>query len=450
MPNLGRVCTFELWTIAAILAVSESVVSGPVLAEPVGPVRAVELFNGRDLDGWLNVNGAPETWSVRDGHMVCSGKPSGFLRTDAMYENYVLEWEWRHAAPGGNGGLFVHADALPQIGAPFPRSIEIQLFDGDHGSIFGIRGATIVPVTNPDLKGGTPQARPIENRALPAGQWNRYVLTSKDGALELAVNGQVVTKASNCSQRKGFLGLQAEGSEIHFRNLRLKRLPDSKPLADQVAQADEGLRSIFDGVSFAGWQFREAFQDHWIANDGVLRCDGQNPGPRGQIRDLWSEREYDDFVLLADWRLPRKPEPKNLPTFTPDGLYALGADGKALLRELDDAGDSGIFLRGSDKVQVNIWCQPMGSGDINDYDKDANLPVEIRQACVPKKKADKPPGQWNCFVISMRGDRVTVILNGETVIDRATLPGAPPRGRIGLQNHNDPVEFRNVFIKELD
>src|SRR4029077_16147187 len=173
-------------------------------------------------------------------------------------------------------------------------------------------------------------------------------------------------------------------------------------------------------------------------------------GPRGQIRDLWTDREYGDFVLLADWRLTQKPEPQKEPTFTPDGLYATGADGKLLLRELDYAGDSGIFLRNSSKVQVNIWCQPMGSGHINDYNKDANMPIEIRQACVPKKRADHAPGQWNRFVITMRGERVTVVLNGETVIDRALLPGVPLDGQIGLQNHNDPVEFRNLFVKQLN
>jgi hypothetical protein len=153
--------------------------------------------------------------------------------------------------------------------------------------------------------------------------------------------------------------------------------------------------------------------------------------------------------MVADWRLPKKPELRALPVFTPDGLYARDKKGKDLLREILDAGDSGIFLRGNDRSQVNIWCQPMGSGDINDYHKDEKLPAEIRRACMPKKKTDTPLGQWNRFVITIRGDRVTVVLNGETVIERAKLPGVPARGRLGLQDHNDPVEFRNLFLKTL-
>ncbi|HEY5316275.1 MAG TPA: DUF1080 domain-containing protein [Pirellulales bacterium] len=424
--------------------------TGVAAAETVEALTPIELFNGRDLTGWVNVNGAPETWSVRDGLLVCSGKPSGFLRTAEMYENYVLRWECRHAAAGGNSGLFLHADALPQVGASYPRAIEVQLLDGDHGSIFGIRGATIVPLTNGNLKGGTPRARPTENRGRPAGQWNAYKLTSQDGTLELAVNGQRVTRASNLSQRRGYLGLQSEGSEVEFRNLRLTPLAAGTPSGDQVAQADEGLRSIFDGLNFAGWQFHEAFQGHWVARDGVVSCDGKIRRAKGESRDLWTDREFGDFVLVADWRLTRKPEGKLLPAFTPDGMFVRGPDGKPRFRALLDAGDSGIYLRGNTRSQVNIWSQPMGSGDINDYHKDGTLPIEIRQACVPKKQADHPPGKWNRFVITMRGDRVSVVLNGETVIDRAVLPGVPPRGRIALQNHNDPVEFRNLFIKELD
>ena len=92
----------------------------------------------------------------------------------------------------------------------------------------------------------------------------------------------------------------------------------------------------------------------------------------------------------------------------------------------------------------------MGSGDINEVHKDTKVPAEVRRACLPAKRADQPFGQWNRFVVTLKGDRVTVVLNGETVIDRAQLPGVPKRGPIGLQNHGDPVEFRNVQLKRLD
>ena len=68
------------------------------------------LFNGRDLSGWVNVNTAPDTWSVRDGMIVCTGKPNGFLRTERPWSNFVLELEWNHRDPAGNAGLFIWAE----------------------------------------------------------------------------------------------------------------------------------------------------------------------------------------------------------------------------------------------------------------------------------------------------------------------------------------------------
>lgn len=414
------------------------------------PEPPIVLFNGQDLTGWSHVNCAPDTWLVRDGIIVCSGKPKGVLRTTKMYENYVLELEWKHLHKGGNAGLMVHADALPQVGAPYPRSIEVQIMDGDHGSMFGIRGCTVKALTRPrpNAKGG--RAQPLEDRAKPAGEWNKYVLTSKDGSLELAVNGKAVTRVGDCSQVKGYICLESEGSETHFRNIRLTPLPSSNPPPEKVAQADNGWQTIFDGLTFEGWTHPKELDGHWIARDGVLAFgDGKVKLPAGK-KDLWTEREYGDFELVADWRLPSKPVKKERPTFTDDGLFVRDADGNVVRREILDAGDSGILLRGLERYQANIWSQPMGSGDINALHKDAKLPAAIRKACLPKKHADAPFGQWNRFVITLKGDRVTVVLNGEPVIENAELPGIPKRGPIGLQNHGDPVEFRNLYIKELD
>src|SRR4051794_32160986 len=81
-----------------------------------GFAEPTSLFNGKDLSGWVNVNCAPDTWQVRDGMIICSGKPRGFLRTAEMYQNYRLELEWRHLKSKGNSGVMVYADALPQVG----------------------------------------------------------------------------------------------------------------------------------------------------------------------------------------------------------------------------------------------------------------------------------------------------------------------------------------------
>jgi hypothetical protein len=112
-----------------------------------------------------------------------------------------------------------------------------------------------------------------------------------------------------------------------------------------------------------------------------------------------------------------------------------------------DAGDSGILLRGVLKCQANIWSQSLGSGEINGYRTDRSLPQEIRRACIPIRNADRPFGEWNAFEITMVGETMTVVLNGQTVIDAARLPGAPATGPIGLQHHGDRVQFRHIFVK---
>ena len=225
--------------------------------------------------------------------------------------------------------------------------------------------------------------------------------------------------------------------------------PGSLQSAENAAPPGKGFVALFDGSSFEGWKHLEGFEGHWVAKEGVISCDGKVKAKRGGERSLWTEKEFTDFILVVDWRLTRKPVLQPMNDFTDDGLIKRDKDGKRITHEVLHAGDSGIYLRGDQRAQVNIWCQPMGSGDINSYHKDACLPQQIRRATMPRLRADNPPGQWNRFVITMRGDRVTVELNGKTVIDRALLPGVAARGPIGLQNHGDPIEFRNLFIKPL-
>ncbi|MCX6908710.1 MAG: DUF1080 domain-containing protein [Verrucomicrobia bacterium] len=172
-------------------------------------------------------------------------------------------------------------------------------------------------------------------------------------------------------------------------------------------------------------------------------------GVKGRKLDLWTEKSYRDFVLCVDWRLAKKPALKALPTFTPDGLYARDEKRQIIRKEIPDAGDSGIFLRGDGRYQVNIWSQPMGSGDINELHKDEKLPADLRRAMLPKLKADAPFGKWNRFCITLKGDRVTVVLNDQTVIENCPLPGIAPDGPIALQYHGDDLEFTNIFIREF-
>jgi Domain of Unknown Function (DUF1080) len=412
------------------------------------------LFNDKDLTGWVPVNVAPETFTARDGMIVSTGKPTGVLRTDRQYENFVLELEWRHMQPGGNAGLFVWSDALPAAGVPFTRSFEVQILDGQngpnytsHGDVFGIWGATMKP--DRPHPAGWMRCLPSEMRAKPSPEWNHYRVTCNNGAIKLAVNGKEVSGASDCVPRRGYICLESEGSECHFRNLRIKELPgtDEPPAVAVRLARDEGFVSLYSGLDLRGWRSDPGHAGHWKAKDSILAYDGKSTA---KDKDLWTEKEYRDFILIADWKLPGKPSPRPRPVVLPNGDDARNPDGKTKTIAIPYAGDSGIILRGQDKAQVNITCNTIGSGELYGFRTDKSMPPEVRAGSIPKVKSDAALGEWNRFVITLRKDRVTVVLNGQTVIEDVELPGLPARGPIGLQHHGDPVQFTNLFIKELD
>jgi len=407
----------------------------------------VTLFNGVDLNNWVNVNCAPETWTVRDRMIVCTGIPTGVLRTVKQYENYILELEWCHMEKGGNAGLFVHSDALTAPGKPFTRSIECQIMDGNHGDVFAIHGATLAP-DNPNFERARMRSYPRYEMVNPAGEWNHYRLESRDGLLTLAVNGRVVTRAYHVNPRKGYICLESEGSEIYFRNIRIKELPGTNPPPDVTATIDQGFRSLYNGLDLRGWKQVEGNEGHWQAENWILDYDGKSSA-EGDDRHLWTEKEYGNFILIVDWRQPSEPVAEDVPVILPNGDQAVDENGKQITATVLDAGDSGIYLRGTEKCQLNIWNWPIGSGEIWGYRTDPEMPEEVRRAATPILNADNRPGEWNRFIITAIDDRITVQLNGKTVIREAQLPGVPLKGPIALQHHGDPVQFANIYIKEL-
>jgi hypothetical protein len=423
-----------------------------ITAAPAAEPDFRPLFNGQDLSGWVNVNCGPSTWTVERDMIVCSGVPTGVLRTDRQYENFILELEYKHLHAGGNAGLFVWSDALTAPGVPFTRSIEVQVLDGvntenytSHGDIFSIHGAVLTP--DRPHPAGWQRCLPSERRARPAGEWNHYRVECCDGAVKLAVNGKEVSGGTACRPRKGYICLESEGSQVHFRNVRIAELPGGGAAGEDVARLDEGFVSLYDGVTLDGWRAAAGHDGHWQPRDWVLAYDGQSEADE---KDLWTENEYGDFTLIADWRLSGEPRKELVPEVQPDGEYALNTDGTRRMIEIETTGDSGIYLRGSSKSQVNIWCWPIGSGEVYGYRNDLELSPEVRAGVTPRVRADHPPGAWNRFVITLRGDRLTVVLNDQIVIENAQLPGVPVRGPIGLQHHGDPVEFANLYIKPLD
>jgi hypothetical protein len=207
-----------------------------------------DLFNGRDLAGWVDVNTSPGTWSVRDGVLACTGQPIGVMRTDRQYENFILHVEWMHLEAGGNSGVFIWSEGTPAPGKRLPKGLEVQMLelewpflnrekDGSprplgyvHGELFGANGLTVTP----DNPRGT-RSMSFENRCKGKGEWNTYVVVAVDGVVKLSVNGKFVNGVSNASVRKGYICLESEGAPILFRNIRIMELPGGRATPEQTA-----------------------------------------------------------------------------------------------------------------------------------------------------------------------------------------------------------------------
>ena len=211
-----------------------------------------DLFNGKDLTGWVNVNTAEDTWTVKDGLLVCSGHPIGVMRTEKQYENFILHIEWRHMEAGGNSGVFAWSEGTVPEGKRLPKGLEVQMLELDwvnlhkmrdgslppiayvHGELFGANGLKTVP----DNPRGS-RSKSIENRCKGKGEWNVYDVVFVDGVVKLSVNGKFVNGVSQASVKKGYLCLESEGAEIHFRNIRIMELPPGITSEEQTAPVVE-------------------------------------------------------------------------------------------------------------------------------------------------------------------------------------------------------------------
>jgi len=221
----------------------------------------------------------------------------------------------------------------------------------------------------------------------------------------------------------------------------------------------EGYTSLFNGKDLSGWTIPQGDNGHWNVIDGVIDYDALSEA-EGR-KDLWSEQEYSDFHLHIEWRFKGYGDHLfPLPTILPNGEYLRDADGK-VIQPLGPNADSGILLKGVG--QANLWCWSVGSGELWSIRNNKELAPEVRAAAVPKVNADRPVGYWNTFDIYVRGERITIINNGQLIIDDAYYPGMPEWGRIGLQHHGGThresgklmgasslVQFREIWIKDLD
>lgn len=194
----------------------------------------VPLFNGADFNGWtfdVLDGSAPETiWSIADGiiDVAGAGKSTGVLRTAAAYSDYELAFEWRWPGKPGNSGCLIHGSSPREMGI-WPKSIEVQLHNGDAGDLISI-GETF-ETTEAQIPRGDIQPwevrrryKLVDSQERPAGDWNEMRVVARGRTVDIFVNGTQVNHGWNASASSGAISFQAEKADIQFRNIRIRSL----------------------------------------------------------------------------------------------------------------------------------------------------------------------------------------------------------------------------------
>jgi len=422
-------------------AAAACLLAGGVCAVELEP-GFVSLFNGQDLSGWIGSTGG---YAVENGILYCIPSKGGKLLTAKEYDNFILRFEFL-LQENSNNGLGIRC---PIEGDAAYNGMELQILDDSgskyttlhpyqyHGSIYGV-----VPCKRGFLK--------------KVGQWNMQEVRAIGSKITVILNGEVIVDADiagitdtidgkkhpGLHNAKGHIGWLGHGARVDWRNIRIKEVP-----ADyQVGQPGDntpppGFTALFNGKDLSGWKGvtrKEKFDNPLVRQkataekraeiqavaDEEMRAswhvrDGGTLYFDGKGYSLATAKDYGDFELFCDWRL------------------------------LTVRGDSGLYLRGSPQVQIwdahNQWN--IGSGGLYNNKNNPSKALAI---------ADRLIGDWNTFYIKMVGDKVTVKLNGVLVVDNTVLENywdrsQPifPKEQIELQCHGDPIEFKNIYIREL-
>ncbi len=188
------------------------------------------LFNGKDFDGWkfhLGREGADNqgTFKIEDGVLICSGRPSGYMVTEKSYRNYTLQFEFAFKKPDGltddskfrgNSGCLIHVGEENALGV-WPRSVEVQGMHRQLGLILPIpRSLKCKRTLDSDAR-----AKVLK----PVGQFNALGIVVKGGDMDISINGVVVSTVRDCELTEGPIGLQSEGAETHWKNIRIRETP---------------------------------------------------------------------------------------------------------------------------------------------------------------------------------------------------------------------------------
>lgn len=421
---------------------------GLIAAAPPRGERAddgfVSLFNGRDLSGWhgqtsmdprkfaalddaeraallaRDATNAREHWRVENGEIVNDGQ-GVYLTTDQDYGDIELFIDFK-IGPKGDSGVYLRG--IPQV----------QIWDFTEPSYFRL-GADKGSGGLWNNSEGAPGKDPLVCADRPIGQWNTFRIIQVGARTTVYLNDQLVVDHAILENywdrslpipRTGPIQLQTHGSEIRWRNIRVREIPPDEANRILAEHGREGFEPIFNGHDLTGWA---GPVENYQVRDGVLVC---KPGKGGTI---YHTTELSDFAARLEFRLP--PGGNNGLAIRYPGEGDTAYVGMCELQILDDS------------------TTRYGKLDPRQYHGSA---YGIAAATVGYQR---PLGVWNFQEVVVQGSKIRVELNGTVILDtdlstiQEFMAGTPHPGKdrtsgyFGFAGHGDPVEFRNVLIKPL-
>ena len=412
------------------------------------PSGYVALFNGQDLSGWYglghfspiklaemsaedratkrekDLEDLKKHWTVENGELVNDGQ-GVYLTTDKDYGDFELWIDYKTVAKADSG---IYLRANPQV----------QIWDyteaGGKWNIGADKGSGGLWNNSKGALGKDPTVR--ADKAF--GEWNRLRIVQVGARTSVWLNGwEVVDHAimENFWDRKrahfpqGPIQLQTHGGEIRWRNIFLKELSSDEANEILESHGGDGFKSIFNGEDFTGFA---GPTDNYEVVEGVLRC------KKGKGGTIYTEKEYADFVARLEFRLP------------PGGNNGLAI-------RYPGRGDTAYV--GMTELQVLDSEHPKYAKlDARQYHGSAYGMVPATRGYL------RPAGEWNFQEVTVKGSTIKVELNGSVILDAdiskvdpdtfmagSAHPGKDlKKGHFGFAGHSDPVEYRNVSIKELD
>jgi hypothetical protein len=438
---------FRLWRATSVAAFVLACFLSTPGADVFGETPAskfVSIFNGKNLDGWHArphfspiklesmseqersaklqqwMSEAKEHWTIKNGELINDGK-GPYLVTDKDYRDFELRIEYK-TVPRADSGIYLK-------GTP-----QVQIWDYTDEKKFS-RGADLGSGGLWNNSAGAPGKDPLVLADKPFGQWNRFRILQVGARTSVWLNDQMVVDHAimeNYWDREnplfvsGPIELQTHGGEIRWRNIAIRELTPEEATAVLADVDSDGFVSLFDGKSLEGWQ---GSVDNYEVADGAIRC---KPGEGGM---LLTEKEYANFVARLEFRLP-------------------------------PGGNNGLVIRSPGTG--NAAYDAMTELQVIDSEHSKYEQLDPRQyhgsaygLVAAKRGYLRPAGEWNFQEVTVDGSTIRVELNGTVILDcdlaevKEFMKDRPHPGKdrksgyFGFAGHRDPVEFRNILMKEL-